>query len=330
MLISIVIRTLNESRHLGELLACIRAQEVAGHEVEIVLVDSGSTDRTLEIAAEHGGRVTHIARQEFTFGRSLNRGCEAARGAILVFVSGHCIPHDRQWLAQLVAPLVHRHADYTFGRQTGRDTTKFSEQQVFERYYPARRDQAPGGFFCNNANAALLRSAWEAQRFDESVTGLEDMMFARELIARGGRVAYVPEAIVYHIHDETWRQILLRFEREALALRAIMPDVHLRRRDFVRYFAAGVAHDLQAAARQGVLMSRWLEIVAFRFVQYYGAYLGSREHRRVSARRRDEYYYPKAKRVLHAATPDCPAADESAQRASPRQEFPPAGGQAPR
>src|SRR3546814_9382361 len=95
MLVSIVIRTLNEARYLGELLEGIASQETQGLDVETVLIDSGSTDDTLAIAEKHGCVITHITREEFSFGRSLNLGCEAAQGEVLILISGHCVPRDR-------------------------------------------------------------------------------------------------------------------------------------------------------------------------------------------------------------------------------------------
>ena len=98
MLASIVIRTLNEARHLDDLLRAIAGQHCPGLDWEVVIVDSGSSDGTLEIAARHPCKLVHITRQEFSFGRSLNRGCEAAAGDILVMISGHCVPVDSGWL----------------------------------------------------------------------------------------------------------------------------------------------------------------------------------------------------------------------------------------
>ena len=101
---SIIIRTYNEQRYLPDLLSSIRAQK-ADFQHEVVLVDSGSTDRTVSIAEEFGCRIQRIDKKEFSFGKSLNFGCRAAHGECLVFVSGHCIPTDENWLAKLLAPL---------------------------------------------------------------------------------------------------------------------------------------------------------------------------------------------------------------------------------
>lgn len=326
MRVSIVIRALNESRHLGEVLACIHAQEPASLEREVVIVDSGSTDRTLEVARDYGCRIVHIEPGTFTFGRSLNLGCEAAQGDVLAFLSAHCVPRDRHWLERLVEPLRSGSAQYCYGRQTGRDTTKFSEQQVFEKYFPATSYVSGELIFCNNANAAATRAAWARIRFDETLTGLEDMKFAKDLIGTGGRIAYAADAIVYHIHDESWRQVRLRYEREALALRVVMPEVHFGLRDFLRFFIGGVAHDLRVAFGMRRLLHYLPEIVLFRFNQFLGAYVGNREHRRLSAQRKQEYFYPRVTRTpFDEQDSDGAVADEGAQRAGAAKEFPGVG-----
>ena len=98
-LASVVIRTYNESKHLPRLLEAIAEQELdEGYAVEVVVVDSGSTDDTLAIARSFDARITHIRKEDFSFGRSLNVGCRFADGDALVFVSGHCIPASPRWL----------------------------------------------------------------------------------------------------------------------------------------------------------------------------------------------------------------------------------------
>ena len=88
MSVSIIIRTLNEERYLRELLLSIKNQDFP-NEVEVVVVDSGSTDSTIEIAKNFQCKITYIKKTDFTFGRSLNVGCRFSSGEILVFISGH-------------------------------------------------------------------------------------------------------------------------------------------------------------------------------------------------------------------------------------------------
>ena len=80
---SIVIRTKNEEEFIGETLERVRKQEFNG-EYEIVIVDCGSTDSTLEIVEKYDVRLLKIPPREFTYGRSLNMGAKSAAGEFVV------------------------------------------------------------------------------------------------------------------------------------------------------------------------------------------------------------------------------------------------------
>jgi rhamnosyltransferase len=292
VLVSLVVRTLNEARYLPELLQGVAGQQLDGLRVETVVIDSGSSDGTLRIAQDHGCVITHIRREEFSFGRSLNRGCEAACGDILVFVSGHCVPTDEHWLQRLCQPILDGQAAYTYGRQLGGPDSRYSECRIFEKYYPAQSRIPQQGFFCNNANSALARQTWSTHRFDEELTGLEDMELAKRLVAAGGKVGYVAEAAVYHHHMESWSQVQRRFEREAIALQKIMPQIHVGLLDTARYIASSIQHDVRQAKANGGLKGRLQEIMRYRVAQYSGSYKGNHEHRKLSRSDKDHYFYP--------------------------------------
>ena len=289
---SIVIRTLNEARHLPELLLSIKEQSYDG-EIEVIVVDSGSTDRTVEIAEMHGAKLVYIKREDFSFGRSLNYGCAAATGDHLIFISGHCIPVNERWLDDLTRPLRDGQAVYSYGRQIGNHVSRFSECQLFNKYFPAESAIPQEGFFANNANSALVRTVWQTYRFDESLTGLEDMELGKRLVADDLRIAYVAEAAVYHLHDENWRQVRRRYEREAIALQRIMPEVQMNLADFARYFASAVLLDTGAALQEGKRASTYGNILAFRLMQFWGSYRGNHDHRKLSRQMKEKYFYPR-------------------------------------
>ncbi len=294
--VSIIFRALNEEKWFGEALEACKDQAAPDLDVEIILVDSGSTDRTIEIAESYGCRVVHIKKADFTFGRSLNYGCEAATGDYLVFISAHCIPADPHWLANLIAPLRKGEVDFSYGRQIGHEVTRFSEHQVFAQYFPAHDSIPQEGFFANNANSATRRETWERYRFDEAVTGLEDMVFAKAVIRDGGKIGYAADASVIHIHEESLAQTRRRYYREALTLRDIMPEVHFNFGDFARYVTAAVFHDFSEAIKARRFWRVAPEIVGFRAMQYWGAYRGHNEHRILSRAQKERYYYPRPRR----------------------------------
>jgi len=290
---SIVIRTYNEARWLPEVLEAVQRQEREGLSVETVIVDSGSTDGTVEIAEKFQCRVVTICKEDFTFGRSLNVGCDAAHGRSLVFISGHCIPVGANWLRDLIRPLDEGRAEYVYGRQEGHEFTKYSEKQLFKKYFPEMSSIPQADIFCNNANSALLKSVWLEHPFDETLTGLEDMAMAKQLIAKGMRIGYVAGSSVVHIHEESWSRVKNRYEREAIALQSILPEIHVNFTDFVRYVVSGVYFDCRQAVKEGVLIKRFPEIALFRLMQYWGTYCGNNEHRRLSFRRKEAYFYPR-------------------------------------
>jgi glycosyltransferase involved in cell wall biosynthesis len=260
---------------------------------EVIVVDSGSTDHTLKIANDFRCKIVNIKKEEFSFGRSLNLGCSNAQGQFLVLVSAHCIPTDKFWLKNLIKPFENPAIALTYGRQLGVEQSKFSEKQLFKKYFPEQDANPQEGFFCNNANSCLRKDAWDSRPFDEDLTGLEDMDWAKFQVAQGSKIAYIAEAAVYHIHEETWSQVKRRYEREAFALKDIMPEVHVSFFDMLRYITVAIFLDAKQALNQSVFFKTWVEICFFRFYQYLGTYTGNHLHRKISKKKKEQYFYPR-------------------------------------
>lgn len=218
--ISVVIRTFNEEKYVPSLLDALSLQSLP--DFETIVVDSGSLDRTPDIAAEKADHLLRIQSHDFTFGHSLNVGIRNASGKYIVIVSAHTLPVDSEWLAQLVKPLYDDQNAMVYGRQHGGETSKFSETQDMRRTFgPERSILKPPNFFANNANSAIRKNLWQQHPFDESLPGLEDIEWAKYWMEQGYQVVYEPKAAIYHIHEESWRQVRRRYYREAVAARWI-------------------------------------------------------------------------------------------------------------
>ena len=216
--VSVVVRTFNEQKHLPALFQALARQ--TRRDFEVIVVDSGSFDRTRAIAEAHADQVIRIPSHDFTFGYSLNVGIRAAKGRFVVLCSAHTIPCDENWLDRLVAPLAEDGVAMVYGDQRGVASSKFSEVTDLRRTFgPQPRVEQPGRFAVNNANSALRKDLWEHYAFDEALTGLEDIDWARHWMAKGYRVVYEPAASLFHIHEESWLQVRRRFYREAVARR---------------------------------------------------------------------------------------------------------------
>ena len=286
---SIVIRAYNEEKHIRRLLEGIRQQTIK--DVEIVLVDSGSTDGTVRIAESFDARIVRIPSAEFTFGRSLNLGMQAARGEFIVIASAHVYPVYPDWLESLLRPFEDDKIALTYGKQRGPETAKFSEQQIYHQWYPDAGKPRQETAFCNNANAAIRKSLWEMNPYDETLTGLEDLAWAKWAKEQGYAITYVAEAEIIHIHHETPQGVFNRYRREAMAFKKIYPEAHFNIYDFLRLTSMNILSDLWHAARGGVLWKNMKSICWFRFMQFHGTRLGYRESGLLTPQLRETFYY---------------------------------------
>ena len=295
---SIIIRAYNEEKHIGRLLEGIQQQTIK--DVEIILVDSGSTDGTVSVAESFDSRIVRIPSDEFTFGRSLNFGIRAATREFVVIASAHVYPVYPDWLESLLRPFEDDNVALTYGKQRGPEFAKFSEQQIFHQWYPdaSRPDQATS--FCNNANAAIRKSLWEKNRYDETLTGLEDLAWGKWAKERGYKIAYTAEAEIVHIHEETPHGVYNRYRREAMALRKIFPEAHFNFYDFVRLTITNIFSDLWHAIRERVLWKNILSIFWFRFMQFHGTRMGHRETSLVTPQLRETFYYARERKMSNS------------------------------
>lgn len=287
---SIVIRCYNEREHIEKLLHGIFAQRM--DDIEVILVDSGSTDGTLEVAKEFPvDEIVYISPDEFSFGRALNYGCGAANGEFCVFASAHVYPSRVDWLEQLLTKFEEDIA-LVYGKQRGNDVTKYSEKRVFRRWFPEEDVEYQSSPFCNNANAAIRREVWEEFPYNERLTGLEDLDWAKRVQDAGWNISYASDAEIIHVHDETPKEVYNRYRREAIAHKQIFPDQEFSIWDFFKMFSYNAVADYLAAAREGDLPGSIVEIPRFRLMQFWGTYRGFTRKKPVSDRLWRRFYYP--------------------------------------
>ncbi|MEO8355651.1 MAG: glycosyltransferase family A protein [Chloroflexota bacterium] len=291
---SIVIRAYNEENHIGRLLDGIRHQTLKN--VEIILVDSGSTDSTVEIAESYGARILRIPSEEFTFGRSLNVGVREATREFIIIASAHVYPVYPDWLASLLYPLLEEDVALSYGKQRGPQSAKYSEKQIFYQWYPESSNPRQGTAFCNNANAAIRKSFWEKNPYDETLTGLEDLAWAQWATDYGYGIVYVAEAEVMHVHNETPRGVFNRYRREAMAFRKIHPESHFNIYDFARLTLANIVSDLWHARHERVFWKNFASIHWFRLMQFHGTRMGHRETSLITPQLRETFYYARDKK----------------------------------
>jgi glycosyltransferase involved in cell wall biosynthesis len=250
---SIIIRAKDEEGSIGEVLEGIFSQTYDGA-FEVVLVDSGSADRTSDIARSFPVRVVTIAPERFTFGYALNYGIRNSSGDVICCLSAHCTPcHDR-WLAALTGPVRGGNAQATYGRQVPvRGMNPFEELFLLRRF---PESGAPAGRVpFSNANCSFLRTMWDEVKFDEQIPSWEDYLWY--LLTRERFVfRYAPEASVFHSHPFSLRRIAKTAYQDGRAFRYMENRYRMPVTDRVGSARGKVRYALQDLAGHGLFFLR--------------------------------------------------------------------------
>ncbi len=225
--VSVVIPTRNGIATLPGLIDRLRQQK-ADVPVEIIAIDSGSTDGTAEFVRAHADTYVATPPESFDHGLTRNSAIARSTGDPIVLLVQDALPASESWLAALIAPLA---ADLAvagvFCRQQPRDdasavtrhylsrwvaageaprTTAFASRAGFDALSPM--DQFLSCVF-DNVCSCIRRSVWEQHPFRATPIG-EDVEWAKEVLLAGWKIVYAPDAVVIHSHDRSARY---EFER---------------------------------------------------------------------------------------------------------------------
>ena len=245
--VTVFIPTFNGQTYLDRLLVAVENQDFAGT-CEILIIDSGSTDATLEIIRRHPlVRLVEIPQSEFGHGRTRNHAAQLARGAYIAYLSHDAIPANKQWLTQLLAPLMPFTTGVSealvpqcvavFGKQVARDhcfpSLAYEIEDLFRACGP---DDVPALVWAGTAGVSSLRAAElfysdvnSATRTDlvrgeipyRDLDYSEDLAFARDVLDAGFAKAYQPLAIVEHSNDVSLSEYGARVFDETLGRRRV-------------------------------------------------------------------------------------------------------------
>lgn len=299
---SLIIRSYNEEKHIGRLFEGIKRQTLFS-ETEVILVDSGSSDDTVKIALQNDVKVVSISPEEFSFGRALNRGCNVAQGKYLLFASAHVYPVYTDWIEKMIKPFENPNVALVYGKQIGNEVTKYSESQIFKKWFPADSNYNQDHPFCNNANAAIQKKLWHEFAYNEILTGLEDLDWALRVQKKGYQVVYESHATIVHVHEESVAKVKNRYMREAIALKKILPNQKMSFFNFLRLTAGNILSDFVHARHDKVLIKNFSEIILFRVLQFWGTYKGLK-HGEIDRRLRQRFYYPNDLKKIKTYTVD--------------------------
>jgi len=302
--VSVAIPVYNGARYLDEVLGAVRAQRV-DRELELLIVDSGSTDGSLDIAERHGARIHRIPKHEFSHGGTRNLAMQLAQGDHVAFLTQDATPAHDGWLAAMLEGFAQAvDVALVFGPHEPRPDASHMIKAEMERHFATWGDGVridvqrlertgpgmrayrafPGRWtFFSDVNGAVARWAW--QRFPyRSVPYAEDQLLGREIIEAGLAKVFHPEARVLHSHDYPPLQFFRRYFDEFRSLREVLGHVEALGWKATPMTIRGlIGHDKRWLRRQGVHggeLARRLAVSArHHTLRQTGAIVGSRSDR---------------------------------------------------
>ncbi len=289
--VSVVLMTCNGADTLPSLLAGLHRQRFP-EAFEIVAVDSGSTDGTLELLQQHAVRVRVIDRADFDHGLTRNLGVSLATGSLIVFLVQDAEPASDTWLQQLVLPLDRdpRLAG-AFARQVPRPDASAIARESLAHWIASRLDgrvvaiDGPDALAAltpferldrcafDNVCSCIRRSVWEQHPFRATPIG-EDVAWARDVLLAGHRIAYVPEAAVIHSHD---RSIAYEFRRTRALHARLFELFGLRTIPTAAHLASAIPITFAMHLRWERSPSRWPRASGLAIAWPLAQYLGGRD-----------------------------------------------------
>lgn len=221
--VSIVYLTKNGGELLERSLEAVFSQK-ADFPFEVVAVDSGSTDGTLEVLDRFAVRVHHIAPEEFNFGLTRDLGFRLARGEILIPISQDAVPAGTDWLERIAAPFEDDSVAVVQGQDIPhekRDTFFWEKIRLF--YYT--RDaktwmKAYDNVGVSFTTCAIRRKVWEENPIGR-VEMSEDKVFQKKIAEKGYKIFQAADILDYHSHMYDMKSLAKRCENEGLGWRNV-------------------------------------------------------------------------------------------------------------
>lgn len=224
-LASIIIPARDEEQNLRRCLTAVAAQK-ADFAYEVIVVDSGSRDRTAAVASEFGARVITIRRDQFQHGRTRQMASELARGEFVVYLVADAEPADERWLAALVAATASddRIAG-AYSRQVPRTGAGPVEALKLRHRPSSGETRAIREAGIDFWSLKPLERLWRCEFDDVSccrrraaldaipipaVDWAEDLLWAKEALLQGWRIVFEPASVVRHSHPDTIRHAFHR------------------------------------------------------------------------------------------------------------------------
>lgn len=192
---SVVVRVKNEAPAMSELLANLAAQTIADRS-QVIVVDSGSTDGTVDVVRRADAQLIEIPPEDFTYGYALNLGCAEAEAPVIIALSAHAFPCDEHWLAHMLDVFEDERVACACGYDRAPDGGELTEQVLQDAEHAHRYPR----FGYSNASGAFRAALWRERPFREDMPASEDKEWALHWLDRGWLCLVDPALAVAHDH----------------------------------------------------------------------------------------------------------------------------------
>lgn len=206
--ISVVIRTFNEEQHVGLLLDTLKSQDCEQNHLELIVIDSGSVDKTVEIVKHHKVDLFETSREEFTYSRALNLGVANSKGDYVIILSAHAIPTDTSWLKGMISHFQDDRVAGVYSRQRPWPDAPWDEKLRLDKTFPSQScifTADCDNMHFSNAASCIRRTVWEKHPFVE-MPAAEDREWAIWAMRNNYKIVYDSAISVFHSHNETPRK----------------------------------------------------------------------------------------------------------------------------
>jgi len=266
--VSIIIRTKDSSNIIEQSLKALFSQSF--QDFDVIIVDSGSTDKTLEKCSNYKHTLIKIKAHEYHPGKVINYVLQKCHNDVVVFLNSDCVMLHTNTLQNLLNGLESDNIHAVFARQVSRPEAKTWVKRDYEVSFP--KGEKPEWMHFSLPLAAIKKEVWEEVPFYTQAWASEDSKWAIDIKQKGYHVEYINNALVMHSHNYSFKQLFNRRYVEGEADSYIF-DFKLSIFTMLKKYAYSLWNDLIYHLKHHDSLG-FFKVIIVRLLYHYAYYLG--------------------------------------------------------